>query len=298
MSRNRSSFPVDVTVVPGQQAFALAVGDPDGQQADLGMPGLHTHPDMLQIILATSGQAACVIDGLSLDTSAPMLITVPGGAVHGFRVKGRSAGWAVTIAHHKVLDLMVNRYLDIGALLHQPHAVSPPAEGPALEDLSNTLRLLCAERSHSEEGAAVAIEALQHLALVQASRMVLHGHNLASQPSNGHRGLFLAFRELVERNFEHERRVSWYVDQLRCSQPRLNFACRSIAACSAKDVILDRLVEEARRRLSFTRLSATRIGFDLGFSEPAYFLRFFRKRTGMTPAGFRREQASRVSDED
>jgi AraC family transcriptional activator of pobA len=65
------------------------------------------------------------------------------------------------------------------------------------------------------------------------------------------------------------------------------------AGQSAKGVILERLAEEAQRRLIFTRASATKIGYALGFVEPSYFLRFFRKRTGMTPAQYRARHAVR-----
>jgi AraC-like DNA-binding protein len=278
-------------IVPGEQAFALSDADPARTRPDLGLPGLHLHPDMVQVILATSGQAACELDGLRLTTTAPCLITVPGGAVHGFHVQGRTAGWAATIAHHKVLDLMVNRSLDIGLLLRKPHVVAPGKGSGALANLSRTLEMLCAEGTHEATGSRVCVEALQHLVLVHAARLVLDGHDLIARPSNGQRDLFLAYRDLVERNFERERRVSWYVARLRTSSARLNAVCRRFAASTAKDVILNRLVEEARRRLVFTRLSATRIGYDLGFAEPAYFLRFFRQRTGLTPAGWRAEAA-------
>lgn len=276
-----------IAVVAGEQAFALSDPDPAGTQPDLGHPGLHQHPDLVQIILATSGQADCQLDGLRLTTAAPCLITVPGGAVHGFRVAGRTAGWAATIAHHKLLGLMVNRSLDIGLLLRKPHVVATGSDSLVLSDLSQSLAMLSAESAGTRTGSSVCMEALQHLVLVHAARLVLDGQDLIAGPGNAHRDLFLAYRDLVERHFESERRVSWYVERLRTSPARLGAVCRSFAGCTAKDVILDRLVEEARRRLMFTRESATRIGYGLGFAEPAYFLRFFRQRTGLTPAAYR-----------
>ncbi len=51
--------------------------------------------------------------------------------------------------------------------------------------------------------------------------------------------------------------------------------------------IHERLVLEARRLLFHTDNSLKEIGFDLGFSDASYFNRFFKRETGVTPAGYR-----------
>jgi AraC family transcriptional activator of pobA len=37
----------------------------------------------------------------------------------------------------------------------------------------------------------------------------------------------------------------------------------------------------------FTGLAIHEIAYDLAFSDPSHFARFFRKQTGMTPQAFR-----------
>lgn len=278
--------------VPGERAFPLgeAIAPPGAAEDRHRVP--HVHPDMLQILLATSGACFCEIDGLRLAARAPLLITIPGGGVHGFETDGASAGWATIIAHSRVLDLVVNRGLDIGFLLRRSYVVAPPAgerEGTAL---AAAMQALCEEAQDKREGAAVAVEALQHLVLIHAARLVRAGQDLARGEEQGERELFLAFRARVEQQFLTARRVADYVAALGCTQARLNRACVRFAGQSAKGVILERLAEEAQRRLIFTRASASRIGDALGFVEPSYFLRFFRKRTGMTPAQYRARHQS------
>ena len=61
-------------VVPGESIFPLGEQIDPPQGADARHHQLHVHPDMLQILLATSGACFCEIDGLRLAGRAPMLI--------------------------------------------------------------------------------------------------------------------------------------------------------------------------------------------------------------------------------
>jgi AraC family transcriptional activator of pobA len=48
-----------------------------------------------------------------------------------------------------------------------------------------------------------------------------------------------------------------------------------------------RIITEAKRNLIFGNTSMEQIAFSLGFSNAAYFTRFFRKEVGQTPSQFR-----------
>ena len=47
------------------------------------------------------------------------------------------------------------------------------------------------------------------------------------------------------------------------------------------------LVEPLGRQLVFTAQPIHEIAYDLAFSDPSHFARFFRKQTGTTPHEFR-----------
>ena len=55
----------------------------------------------------------------------------------------------------------------------------------------------------------------------------------------------------------------------------------------AKRLLDTMLVSRARRMLLHTDESAARIGASLGFEDPSYFSRFFRRAMGQTPMEFR-----------
>ena len=48
-----------------------------------------------------------------------------------------------------------------------------------------------------------------------------------------------------------------------------------------------RIVLEAKRQLRYTSVAVSEIAYALGFDDPAYFTRFFSRRTGLSPRAFR-----------
>ncbi|MDB5849365.1 MAG: transcriptional regulator, AraC family [Rhodoferax sp.] len=61
----------------------------------------------------------------------------------------------------------------------------------------------------------------------------------------------------------------------------------SILRLSSLQVIHSRLANEAQRDLVYTANSIRQLADRLGFEDEAYFSRFFRKQTGLTPRQFR-----------
>ncbi|MGQ0643171.1 MAG: AraC family transcriptional regulator [Gemmatimonadaceae bacterium] len=101
----------------------------------------------------------------------------------------------------------------------------------------------------------------------------------------------LRYRELVALRARREHEVAPYARELALTPNHLNAVCRRHLGLTAKGVIQERLGVEAKRLLMYSDDSVARIGFALGFEDPSYFTRFFRRQTGRSPAAFRRRHA-------
>jgi AraC family transcriptional activator of pobA len=121
--------------------------------------------------------------------------------------------------------------------------------------------------------------------LVLMNRWYLARHPQHS--SIGRNGIVDRFRSLVEREFRRMHRVQDYAERLGVSPGHLNVLCHAHLARSASDEIHQRLLLEARRLLRYTDKPAFAIAQELGFADPAYFGRFFKREAGVTPRGFR-----------
>jgi AraC family transcriptional activator of pobA len=100
--------------------------------------------------------------------------------------------------------------------------------------------------------------------------------------------LVLDFRRMVDQRAPRAHGVAEYGRALGASPAHLTRLCRRHLGCTAKEVVEARLEVLARRALLFSDRSAAQVAAQLGFHDPSYFTRFFRRRTGLTPSRFRR----------
>jgi AraC family transcriptional activator of pobA len=96
-----------------------------------------------------------------------------------------------------------------------------------------------------------------------------------------------AFQALVAARVQRAHRVAVFAAQLKVSANHLNAMCQRHLGQSAKAVIAEALVLEARRALTIRGRSVEAVGASLGFKDPSYFARFFKRMTGQSPTSFR-----------
>jgi len=86
----------------------------------------------------------------------------------------------------------------------------------------------------------------------------------------------LLFRDFLESNYTQLKSVSDYAQIICISEKRLGQATSKVLGKSPKEIINDRILLEAKRLLVHTNLSVKEIGQELGFEDPAYFVRYFK----------------------
>ena len=79
---------------------------------------------------------------------------------------------------------------------------------------------------------------------------------------------------------------------LGVTRARLHDACARSPRCTPLKLVHDRLLEEARLRLENTEFPVEQIAYGLGFRDPGYFNRFFKRLTGVAPGTYRQTIAT------
>ncbi len=99
--------------------------------------------------------------------------------------------------------------------------------------------------------------------------------------------ILFKYRSLIDSHYKTEKLVAFYADQLNISANYLNILCKKHFNVSATAMIHERVILEAKRALLTTEKPIKAIAFDLGFYDVAYFSKFFKKHTQITPHAFR-----------
>ena len=98
--------------------------------------------------------------------------------------------------------------------------------------------------------------------------------------------LFQKFTTLLEEQYARNHEVKAYAAALHITPRQLSQITSHYLGTTAKHVIEDRLILEAKRYLTFTNLSVKEIAFSLGYKDPSYFSKTFKKQTGVTPQAY------------
>lgn len=96
------------------------------------------------------------------------------------------------------------------------------------------------------------------------------------------------FMKLVESHLKERHSVQYYADKLCITPNYLNEIVTSTKGISAKQYIRNKVMDEAKRLLTYTDSSISDIAFELHFSTVSYFIRSFRQHTGETPLLYRK----------
>jgi AraC-like DNA-binding protein len=94
--------------------------------------------------------------------------------------------------------------------------------------------------------------------------------------------------QLIEKNFIKLKKPGDYANLMHMSPAYLNNLCKKHLGKTLSDLINERVVLEAKRLSAYTDLGVGQISDRLRFSEPSYFIRFFRKNAGTTPEAFKK----------
>ncbi len=96
------------------------------------------------------------------------------------------------------------------------------------------------------------------------------------------------FRKLLEINYRNNWSVTKYATELNVSVKTLNNLIKSKTGKTTSTMINDRIILEAKRKLFHSNSFVNEIGYDLGFQDPSYFVKFFKKQVKLTPSEFRK----------
>jgi AraC family transcriptional activator of pobA len=256
----------------------------------------HTHRGLFQILFLLGGHVRAEIDSGLWECEGPVALTIHPSVVHGFDFSKEAQGFVLTVDQ----SLLFGDKLGVDAALFstifvEPLAIALTAVDESRQRIETLLKQLMTESSWPRAGHTLMLEWLARSVLLLLVR--LHSdHRSADRTGRHDFELFSRFRVLVEEHYKEQWQVGRFAQQLRVTESRLNRLCVRLTGKSAFDMMQHRLMLEARRKLTYVPSAVASIAYELGFQDPAYFSRTFKRHTGLTPKEFRQQTRSEAGD--
>ncbi len=230
--------------------------------------------------IAFEGEGVHFVDLEEYDYRRGSILVLPEGAVHRFS-DGDTNGTLLHVpeSYFNRCEQDATRLLNLRArALEMPFFVAEGAHGERVATILTWLR--------EEARAEIGDSELQHALLQTLVLLLLR----SAQRQAPQRSDYLRFLELVEERYKTRPSVSEITRTLQMSAKRLYALTNEAVGLPPARIIENRLLLEAKRRLVHSEEAVSSIAFDLGFSDPAYFSRFFKRQVGQSPRGFRSTQ--------
>ncbi|WP_206928959.1 helix-turn-helix domain-containing protein [Roseococcus thiosulfatophilus] len=250
---------------------------------------VHRHENLAQCVLVQEGGGTLEVEGEKVDFTAPWFVWMPSAAVHGFRFDTGTEGHVLTVSDDVVAGSIagVPEGERLAQLLLRPVLGAARGEEEIAISMPATMRAIAREHDLPRTGVTAALQAhlvLLLVAILRTRTLSELAETLGNQGATG----FRRFREHVERNFRRQESIDEIASQLGMSRGQLYAVTMRAVGKSPLRILHDRRIIECKRELTYSTQPIAQIAYELGFSDEAYFSRFFTKHAGMSPSAFRK----------
>lgn len=240
--------------------------------------------DHFSILIVRSGLVELMIDFENVKISKPAFLLIAPEQVHQMIRIHQAKGWLINADASVLRKELVDNFHD-----HFAKQISLSAQSNITTQFFSLLQIIL---SLETEKAKPFIERSAHTVLHAALELVL---SLITPPPATHkkqvRGqvIYRQFRSLLEEHYKTWKQPSRYADEIAVSATHLNDTVKEVSGLSVSQHIQARSILESQRLLYFTDKTVSEIGFELGYEDPVYFGKLFKKNTQLTPLAFRQK---------
>lgn len=257
-----------------------------GEHQNLRFPHKHS---FYHLVYFSSGAGAHSIDFVNFPVVPGQLYFMVPGQVHTWDFNGVPDGYIVNFSEKYFYEFVSDaRYLDqfsfLSGVASQQVVQIPEADR---EEVERLLRMIVQESRSTlpYRHDIIRTSLVQLFIRVQRSLGIAKREHVTYYQSV----VFNNFKGLIEKYYKEKRLTKEYAELLYVTPNHLNALSKQLTGSSAGELIRNRVLLEIKRLLVNARMSITEIAAEMGFSDPSYFVRFFRKYEGITPDRFREQ---------
>ena len=234
---------------------------------------MHLH-GFYEIIWFQKGSGTHYVDFNQYAIAPGTIFFISPGQIHSFDTKHDQEGYVL-----KICAELFDDFVSLSCVTVQDK------DSAALDMLIGAMQ----EELKKEDslGHREALHALVKLFVIMVRRSYAEINPSAPNPHKVSYKAFLNFRKLIEENYCRMHTVKDYAALLNVSSKTLTLYVNECSKYSPLELINNRIILEAKRLLRYSVLSVKEIAFRLGFEDPSYFAKFFKRLVKQSPADYR-----------
>jgi AraC family transcriptional activator of pobA len=252
------------------------------EEHDISEPHRDNH---FLLMFATSGHFTLNIDFKEVSFSEPTLFCVFPEQVHHIIEVKRPKGWIISF-DPSLIDEEIKQLFE--SKFSAPKAVAPQSDF-YLQSFTFFNLLENLQSKSANKYIYKSIHSLLTAFLNSVANNIIVTSPI--EKINETRGRIIkdTFYQLLKQNYKNWKQPSQYASALAISVAHLNDTVKALTGNSVSTHIQQTSILEAKRQLYFTNKSVKEIAYDLGYDEPVYFGKLFKKLTNHTPLAFRQQ---------
>ncbi len=246
----------------------------------------HRHTRLHQFFWVKDRSLIMRLDGQRYHLPPGRVISLPIYRVHGFHFEPKTHGLVVTVAQDEVARVTA-QHPAVAACLEQPLIVKTSAAlDGAFAGIEQQFR--CYDSLRPVMLRAQFLSLLGCLARARQTRASASGRaaEMVARVLQLARQSFAEGRD-AEAAAVATQKVSDFARSLGISTAHLNRLCQQASGQSPQALIEAVRMQEAKRLLAYTRMTVAEVGYRLGYDDPSYFTRAFKRGQGQSPKAYR-----------
>lgn len=257
--------------------FAIRTIESLSEEKDI-VESLHRH-DFFYVLVIKSGAGSHEIDFIPHQVTNNSIFFMKPGQVHRLTLKAGSTGYLLQFK---------NGFSPSQELLRKlSHKSTCTLADSSNDRLIVLLDDIVKEFLEEREGYNEVIKANLSIFFIELLRLRRNKESKTIAANQYPQEKLDKFFELLDTGIVQFKQVAHYADKLNLSTYQLGAVTRSLLDKTPSDLISEHIILEAKRQLLATSDQVNQIAYYLGYDDPSYFIRFFKKHTGHSPESFR-----------
>ncbi|HRB51308.1 MAG TPA: AraC family transcriptional regulator [Niabella sp.] len=151
------------------------------------------------------------------------------------------------------------------------------------------LQIIFQEYTHKHDRYKEVVKASLEIIFIELVRQSSNPNKINNEAKFYAQERLEELQDLLEKNIYNKKQVSEYAEMLNITPYQLNTITKASLQKTGSELINEHIILEAKRMLIGTVNQVNQVADMLGYDDPSYFIRFFKKQTGHTPEAFRQK---------